>query len=150
MFDEADESNVVTVPRSRERTPREQEYDARVAACVLKPAGHVQQPMPEGITGNRLYTVTTLAASDRYGGTRTPVICDSFEVAKELVEENAGDIFEMSYRLAVIEAVLPNRLYNIGLDERYWYKWVGDYETGSYQAIDVPPGYENVMGFGIG
>lgn len=131
------------------RTDEERRYDEVVKSCVPKPCTHSQLPAPEGVS-KRLYTVTTIAASARYGGTRTPVVCDDFEVAREIVERNAGDIFETSYRLAVIEAVVPNQLYGGTLDEQYWYRWDGPYETGRYVPVERPSAYEGTVGFGIG
>lgn len=134
-----------------ERSEREKEYDAIVASVVFKD-GHEQKPARAIFSGSgftRLYTVTTIAASERFGGTRTVVVCRTFGRAKEIVEENVGDIFERTYRLVVIEAVAADRLYDF-LDEDYWYAWEGDYETGRYRPIDKPEAYRNIFGFGIG
>lgn len=135
-------------PRTRADEDAKRQYDDMLASCVVKPEGHTQKVRPAGVP-SRLYTVTTIAESARYGGNRTVVVCDSFEAAREIVEKNYGDIWECSYMLAVIEAVVPNRLY-AHLDEQYWYRWVGDREDGAYQAIEVPERYRNVVGFGIG
>ena len=134
-------------PRTREDEDAERQYDDTVASCVEKPGGHVQWDKPDNVPV-RLYTVTTIAASARYGGTRTVVVCDSFEAARAIVEKNYGDIWECSYMLAVIEAVAANQLYR-HLDEQYWYRWVGD-RQGGYQAVERPARYRNVCGFGIG
>jgi hypothetical protein len=121
------------------------EFKAILAACVLKPEGHTQKAGAR----NRLYTVTTIAATESYGGTRCIVVCDSFERAKKIVETNEGDIFETTYWLAVIEAIIPNYLYHYE-DERYWYLWKGTREEGQYLPIHGPKAYENTIGFGIG
>jgi len=125
-------------------------------SCVTKANGHTQKLASaqflkyelEGTT-RRLYSVTTIAPSLKYGGFRTPVICDSFEKAKEIVEGNHGDIFELSYRLVVIEALAANWLYG-HLREAYWYRWEGSAAEGGYRPIEVPPAYKGVVGFAIG
>lgn len=131
----------------RVRSPEEESYDEVLASCVLKPCGHVQKEKPADVE-TRLYSVTTIASSARYGGTRTPVVCDSFEAAREIVEGNHGDIWEHSYMLCVVEGHVPNRLYS-RLGEQYWYMWVGGRE-GGYRPIEVPDRYRNSFGFGIG
>lgn len=133
-------------PMSRELLEREKEdhaaYHARLEACVIKPGGHTQKPGADP----RLYAVTTIASLPRYGGTRTPVVCDSFEAAKEIVETNMGDIYEYSYSLVVIEGVRPNRLYGCIFSEQYWYRW--DDGSKRYVAIETPPGWECISGHG--
>lgn len=136
---------VLANPRglSDEEKAQRSAYDELLGKCILKPEGHVQKPAPEGCA-TRLYTVTTIAPCVRYGGTRTPVICDSFEVAKHYLDENLGNLFEFSYSLAVIEAVEANCLYS-HLNEVYWYMWVDnkdDPAEGDYRAIEVPPDSE--------
>lgn len=125
------------------RTDDETRYDLAYRESRLKPEGHLQKDLPDSYPPVlRLYTVTTIASSPRYGGTRTPIVCTSFEGAKRVVEENEGDIYEYSYMFAVIEAVVADRLYGTELDELYWYKWVRNDNGGQYQAIETPPGYE--------
>lgn len=142
----AEESVTAALAAPRERSEAEKAYDVVVASVVTKDA-HVPIEGPEGA---KLYTVTTIASSARYGGTRTPVICKTFERAKEIVEQNEGDIFEYSYKLVVIEAVLADVLYGGTMDEQYWYVWKGSGETGGYVPIERPKTYESTIGFGIG
>jgi len=131
---------------------KEKEYDEIVKNVVLKPEGHkVAGPRPAVPC---LYTVTTIASSSRFGGTRTPAICTTFEKAAEMVENNDGDLYECSYRLVVIEAVVPDHLYTT-LHEQYWYVWVYNHKDsvnseGSYKAIETPEVYKNIVGWGIG
>lgn len=134
----------------RERTEEEKAFDATVASCVRKKGGHTQKPTTRSGV-KRLYTVTTMAASTRYGGNRTVVVCDSFKKAEGIVLGNYGDIYEFSYQLCVIEAIACNRLYAY-LDEAYWYRWYGDpNKRGSgYRAIHTPKVYANTFGFGVG
>jgi hypothetical protein len=128
------------------RTEAEGRYDEVVRTVVLKPGGHTVARWPElhGPEQPRLYTVTTIASSARYGGTRTPVICSSFERAHDMVTRNEGELWEYSYMLAVIEAIVPDRLY-CNLEEQYWYVW-----RDGYVPIEVPEKYRQVCGFGIG
>jgi hypothetical protein len=127
--------------------------DEMLATCVKK-GPHVQKPMPEGWT-QRLYTVTTIARNERYGGSRTVVVCDNLERAREIVETNEGDIEERSYHLVVIEAVRPNVLYACPGDA-YWYLWneysrpVTSGEYGRFEPIETPPWMTRRCGFGIG
>jgi len=133
-------------------TSREKEFYEIVGNVVLKPEGHKKMDPPLKPELPRLYAVTTIACSERFGGTRTPVICTTFEKAAEIVEKNIGDIYECSYRLVVIEAVAPDRLY-MNLQEQYWYVWVfsgKDIHAGAYKAIESPETYKNIMGWGIG
>lgn len=134
-----------------EETPEEKAFKEIVLSCVLKPEGHKQKPLPDFTSAKRLYAVTTLAPSRRYGGTRTPVVCDSFERAQEIVLTNEGDIFETSYHLVVIEASICNYLYSqIGLEEQYWYVWEGDSRDGGYKPIEIPEAHKCTIGWGIG
>jgi len=129
-------------------------FDLAVRDAIVKPQGHVQYPLPKGFEGQRYYSVTTIARNASFGGTRTVVICDSFEAAKEIVEKNRGDIFETSYMLAVIEAIAINRLYfyftTENGSEQYWYRWAGDYMRGKYEPIEVPKPYAMIVGWGVG
>jgi hypothetical protein len=110
-----------------------------LGACVSSP-DHTQKQGPDG----RLYTVTTIAKSESYGGTRTVVVCDSFERSVEIVTTNEGDIYENSYELAVIEAILPNVLYDYQ-EEEYWYRW-----DDGYKPIQKPYALGMTVCWGIG
>lgn len=147
--------------RRGELTRPEARFEHGRLKAVKKPAGHQEAPLdPEntfvadGCT--RLYSVTTLAISAVFGDDRTVAICTNFEEAKRIVEHNEFDIHEQSYHMAVIEVVYTDSLYG-GFAEReqYWYVWEsetqGDGEDeGRYVAVETPPGYENVVGYGIG
>ncbi len=135
---------------SKGRSDEEKHFDAVLETCVLRSVPHAQKPAPKQVIehdGKRLYTVTTIASSARFGGTRTVTVCDTFERAKEIIEANEGDIFECSYLLAVIDTIVAGWLYFI-IDEQYWYCWVGDAKDGGYKAIDRPKAYRTVMGIG--
>jgi hypothetical protein len=112
----------------------------------------------------KLYTVTTVReenAISRSGISRRGkkymvthqrcvAVYSSLEKAKQIVEENVGDIYEYYYRWVVIEAVQVDWLYG-GFDrEEYWYEWTGDGETGSYISIEKPEDWENIINWGIG
>jgi hypothetical protein len=131
-----------------ERTEREKEYDAIVASVVKKPQGHIEVLHP--VSDKRLYSVTTVAASPRFGDTTTPAVCTTFRRAQEIVEENEGDIYETSYKLVVIEAFIANVLYGSSVNEQYWYVWEGSVETGKYVAIERPAAYSMISGWGVG
>ena len=106
---------------------------------------HVCQPK-----AGRIYTVSTIAESPSYGGTRTVAACGSFAQAEEIILGNYGDIFETSYGFAVIEEVELDLLYG-GFDhQQWWYAWLGDAQTGGYRPIKTPAEYEHISGFGIG
>lgn len=130
-------------------TKAEAAYDAAEAAAVVKPYGHVEAPEPETKPGGkRMYSVTTIAASARYGGTRTVMICDSFELARTIVETGGRQLWEHSYAFAVIESFYANRLYGGMYDrDQYWYRFTwdksappGEYPNAHYQAIEKPEG----------
>jgi hypothetical protein len=126
-------------------------FEELVSKCVLKPSGH-DRPLVTFPHRALLFTVTTITSLPRYGGNRTPIICDNFTFAKRVVEENLGDIYECSYTLAVIESVEPNRMYpGLGAErEAYWYMWQGDSMDGAYHAIEVPSGMEDHVAQPIG
>lgn len=124
-------------------TPDNPEYDEILAAVVRKEA-HTPPEDERGV----LFTVTTIARSEKFGGSRTPVICLTFDRARQIVEENEGDIWEYSYMLCVIEAVLPDVLYSAAGGPQYWYAW--DLKQEKYLPIEIPEAYENTFGYGIG
>jgi hypothetical protein len=134
----------------RPRSDEEKHYNAVLETCVFRSVGHAQKPASDAVVqhqGKRLYTVTAIASSARFGGTRIVTVCDTFERAKEIIETNEGDIFECSYSLVVIDTVVAGWLY-FNLDEQYWYLWVGSVHDGSYKAINRPKAYENTIGIG--
>lgn len=105
-----------------------------------------------------LYTITTIQPGnsdkpeEKYGHRRTPGVCSSLKTAKLLVEKNAGDIFETTNELAVIEKIYVNCVYPIVEKGRtqWWYRWEGDYDTGKYVPCQTPEIYKRSIGFGIG
>jgi hypothetical protein len=126
------------------------QYQTALAGAVAKPQGHTQQPLPEGFVeqeGKRLYSITTIVRSDVFSSTRCVCVCDNLERAREIVETNEGDIWECSYGLCVIEATACNCLYGY-MDEQYWYRW--NVVAKVYEPVEVPPGYEGAVGFGVG
>lgn len=139
-------SSVTAVLSGRDFSAEKKAFYELVAKCVLKPGGHVEAPAQTGM--NRLYVITTWAPTPAYGGQRTVSVCDSFERARKIVEENVGDIYECSYKLVAIEMLPANYLYWSGPNETYWYMWVHephaeDTYDGTYRAIEIPPGMED-------
>lgn len=98
----------------------------------------------------RIYTVSTVAESPSYGGTRTVAACGTFAKAEEIILGNYGDLFETTYLFAVIEEVELDLLYGGFEHRQWWYSWLGDYQTGVYRPIKTPAEYEYVSGFGVG
>lgn len=141
---------VLASPKLHERSPEEKAYD-RVCQSVTIKDGHRQARPTKDVVkhkGQRLYSVTTIAASPRYGGRRTVAICSSFERAKATVEKNKGDIYEYSYQLVVIEATVADWLYGGMLNEQYWYVWKGTPEEGGYTPIERPKAYKYAINIG--
>ncbi len=95
----------------------------------------------------RLFSLTTLAASERYGGKRCVAIYDDFQKAQRAVFENHGDIFEYSYTLAVIEPIYANVLYSYSA-RAYWFRW--SKKKKGYEPIQTPERYKNTCGVGVG
>lgn len=122
--------------RGKGRSEEEKAYDELLKTCVLKPEGHTRSSLDQGY----IFTVTTIAPSQRYGGTRTPMVCSSFDVAREYIENNIGDLYEYSYSLAVIEIIVVDHLYNGDIKDSYWYKWI---DKIGYQAIETPESFKN-------
>lgn len=128
------------------KTEKEKLYDTAVKGCVPKPNGHFIDISPkEGET--ILYVIATIASSKVYGGKRAPAVCTSFERAKEIIENNEGDIWEHSYMLAVIEPVYADCPYGHTF-KSYWYCW--NLTLNKYEPVEIPPGYQNTFGWGIG
>ena len=95
-----------------------------------------------------LYAVTTIENRARGSAARrTPAVCMTLDRAKEIVEKNEGDIWECFYMYAVVETVIPDRLYSFS-GERYWYEW--NLDKGCYLSIECPEQYKDIVGFGIG
>lgn len=139
------------------RSDGEKTYDEALAATVLKPGGHVRTPTTESAGSPCGFTVTTIASSARFGGTRTVVIADSFEEAVKALTESGGYFWEHSYMLAVVESFLMNQAYGGFVRERYWFRFetgerdeAGRFADGRYVAIEEPPGFERVGEFGVG
>jgi len=121
------------------------EYVEIVARSQPKTSPHAPSVPPDGETW--IWAVTTLAQNQRHGGTRTPVVCSTFQLANEIVENNHGDIWECSYYLAVIEAIRVDRLYGSVLGESFWYAWFTD---EGYKPIETPEEFRNTFGHGVG
>ena len=98
----------------------------------------------------KLYTVTTIWEKKGTLMSKSCLAaCVTLDRAKDIIENNEGDIFETVYNLAVIEIIESDTLYSYG-KERWWYQWEGDLKTGKYISIECPERYKNVSGFGIG
>lgn len=84
---------------------------------------------------------------DSHGGSRTFGWWETFEKAKQVVEENAYDIHECSYKYAVIEKIANGMLggFMDGYEE-HWYEWV----EGKYVAIDKPKLLKSIVGWSLG
>lgn len=128
--------------KEREKTPQELEYLETVKNCQYK-RRHL---FPKHMKG-AIYPITTIAQSDRYGGTRTPVVCSTFKQASKYVLNNAVDMWETTYDLVVIEPHTLDRFYSSG-HKCFWYKW--DRSQSRYRPIHTPEVYERVCRFGIG
>lgn len=138
----------------------EQDFRAAVEEATLNllPHAHVQVPLPSEYATRavqRIYTVTTISAGPRYGGTRTPGMFLDFDDAVRTVLENVGDIYEGSYQLCVIEASVPG-VYSTLIGEEYWFVWHGpwgqepDVPDGGYKPCNKPSAWANMVAFGPG
>ena|ERR1700733_14700867 len=121
-----------------------------LSSYVVKPDGHTPLPFDHrlGDPDDRLYTITTFYKHEKFNSKRTPGITTSFDKANTLVEGNYGDIYEFSYGLVVVEAVMANQLYGNIPDEQYWYAW--DQQQEKYVPIETPKQLEHTIGWGIG
>ena len=107
-------------------------------------------PPEDGPESGPVYTVTTIAGGQAYGGTRTVAVCTTFARANQMVVENWGDLYECSYDFAVVEEVMCDQLYGGNERTQYWYAWTGDARNGSYVPIEKPAEYAEAGGFAIG
>lgn len=143
-------------------------FDKCVTDIVLKYGPHLQKEVVAGLGngGKRYYTVTIFSRGRGYGGDRTPIVCSDFDSAKQIVEENRGDIWECSYDLCVISAFYLDCMYGVpwvekeflgpGIErtyvddkgetriygqameeEEYWYVWRGG-DDGHYAPCHRP------------
>lgn len=82
-----------------------------------------------------------------HGGSRTFGWWDTFEKAKNVVEENGYDIHECSYKYSVIEKIASG-MFGGFMDgyEEHWYEWL----EGKYVAIDKPPLLIGIVGWSLG
>lgn len=135
----------------------ERGYHEAEERAVIKPGGHVEMPDESG--RKRLYSVTTIAAAAKYGGTRTVMICDSFERARDALTKNAMYWWEHSYAFAVIESFYLNAAYGgFGFQrQQYWYVFAwdrsappGEYPDARYEAIEKPAFFEYHGEFAVG
>ncbi len=137
--------SLMTLQRVKVEVEEEGRFDEIVRTAVPKEK-HVA-----GTKEPRLYAITSIAPK-RFGGTRTPVVCDSFDAACEYVENNSADLWENSYMLVVIEPNKPNYPYGMGLEREemdgYWYRW--NLQTNRYEPIEKPEEYKHTVCFGIG
>lgn len=102
----------------------------------------------------KLYSVTTI--NSIRGNDRCVAICSTLDRARDIVEDNECDIWEIEYDLVVIESKEVDHIYGgFGGSEQYWYKWKGPLGWAGvgkkgYVRIRRPTKYKNVAGFGIG
>lgn len=157
MSNNAVDSVMAALSAPREETPEEKAYDAAEENAVVIPGGHVEKPSvyPNAV---RLYSLTTIAASRRYGGTRTVMICDSFERACEALAKGPMFWWEHSYAFAVIEVIYANNPYGGMCDrDQYWFRFnwdksapPGEYPDARYEAIEKPTHFERFGEFAVG
>ena len=83
---------------------------------------------------------------DHMGSTRIVGYYGELETALTAVKENRCDIYENTYKYAIVEEVFPG-LYPFAPN-----RWVFEYNrrTGEYNLIDEPPVYLNYANLTIG
>lgn len=98
---------------------------------------------------NKFYFVATIRKVDEFEVSRVVGYFRTLQEAKDCVTKNSGNIYKDGYYpYAVIEGVEPG-LYPATLDS-IWYKWEGDFKTGSYKAIEKPLELKSIINFTIG
>jgi len=125
-----------------------EQYKSAIANAVVKTDGHKQMDN-QYPNDDRLYTITTICYGDYFTSTRCVGVCSSFDRAVEIVETNEGHIWENSYDLVVVEAIVDNAVYGNIIGEDYWWVWEGD-DDGKYVAIITPKEFDNTVGWGVG
>lgn len=149
MVASANASNSVAAVLSKKDDSEEvAAFDKMVRGCRPIPRHRQKRPLKRHQGATRLFTLTTLAASDRYGGTRCVAVYDNFKFAQRCVLKNCGDIWETTYDLAVIEVIHANSLYGGFTNEQYWYRW--NRRKKGYEPIERPDRYKQTVGFGVG
>lgn len=106
----------------------------------------------------KLYSVTAISSLDEHNRDRCVAACTTLDRAKEIIENNECDIWEMDNDLAVIESFDSDVAYGVGPDhekEQYWYQWNGPegwdgVGAKGYKPIPVPEWFEKIRGFGVG
>lgn len=103
----------------------------------------------------KLYAVTAIN-SNKLSRDRCVAICETLQRAKDIVENNECDIWELEYDLVVIESKETDSVYSFGRkNEQYWYEWRGPLgwdgvHAKGYVSIERPERYKHTVGFGIG
>jgi len=82
--------------------------------------------------------------------TRSIGFTSTYELAEEMVLENANDMYECGYyRYVVIEETWEGA-HRYRPDKEVWFEWIGDVETGGYRKVLKPEIFKRVCGFGLG
>lgn len=130
----------------------EEQYQAALDGIIYRPEGH---DVYVGECGERrvLYTITTVARKDEFGGTRCWAVTSTWEKAKDLVEKAGDYLWEYSAQFCVIEPVVPDDL-GAYLIDSYWYLWTfgpGEKDgPGRYLPIETPEVFRGYLAWGIG
>ncbi len=101
-----------------------------------------------------LYAVVTIVPDD-ISRDRCVAICTTLDRAKEIVENNVWDIWEMDYDWVVIEEKVADAVYAGFTNKTWWYEWKGPrgwegVNCKGYVPCERPAKYEHTTGFGIG
>lgn len=90
---------------------------------------------------------------DNIQHTRTVAFYYDLDDAIACIENNVCDIYEGSYKHAVIEAT-GQGVYPIPPDTKgkseIWFEWQGDWDTGGYKRIGKPESTKTTICWGIG
>lgn len=97
----------------------------------------------------KVYFVTTHhdLLDPKKSDSRTVGYFHTLKEAKQVVEENQGDIFEFYYRHATIEGICDG-LYPLSIedaDKTLFYEW--DLKEQRYKRIQKPESLESLIGF---
>jgi hypothetical protein len=95
-----------------------------------------------------IFTVTTIQAGAYIsGGCRTVGWFKTEEEAKEIVENNCGDIYECGYYQYAVVEEYESGLYIMSY-EKQWYRW--NKEQEKYEPIRKPSKFNRICNYAIG
>lgn len=81
------------------------------------------------------------------GATRTFGYRETFEDAKEALEQNMCDMYEFLYKYAIVEKLGP--YIHPEVEERHFFEW-DDERKGFFEMKEIPEEFKNICNIALG